>query len=70
LITVIPFASNGAYWLSMKFENWKIEKKKSIEKKQLLSFEQSLALREEIIEQQSKLDRMLGSKDLEIEQLR
>lgn len=52
----------------MNFENWKIEKKKNIERTQLLSFEQSLALREEISLQQTKFENMLNAKEFELNQ--
>ena len=49
LLTVIPFISNGAYWLSINFENWKLKQKNLIESKQLLTVEQSIELREQIL---------------------
>lgn len=52
LLTIIPFFSNGAFWLSLRFQKWRTEQKNIIERKQLLTFEQSLQLREEIINQE------------------
>lgn len=54
----------------MKFENWKIEKKKIIERAQILTFEQSISLREEVNLQQRKFETAFASKDLEIKQLK
>jgi hypothetical protein len=39
LLTIIPFVSNGAYWLSLKFEKWKKEQNNNIEKEQLKTLE-------------------------------
>lgn len=70
LLTIIPFVSNGAYWLSLKFEKWKIDSKNDIEKKQLLTLEQSIQLREQILESERKFDSLIQSKNEEINQLK
>lgn len=70
LITIIPFFSNGAYWLSAKFEKWKVNQKNLIEKNQLLTLDQSVAIREELNSQQNKLETVLSSKNLEVKQLK
>lgn len=69
LLTVIPFVSNGAYWLSLKFENWKIKQKNLIEDKQLLTVEQSIELREQIRKQEERFINLLTNKNSEIEVL-
>ena len=61
LLTLIPFVSNGAYWLSLKFEKWRVDNKNEIEKKQLLTLEQSIQLRGQIIESERKFDSLLQS---------
>lgn len=70
LLTIIPFISNGAYWLSLKFEKWRIDNKYKIEKKQLITLEQSIQLREQIIDSERKFDSLLQNKNEEIEQLK
>jgi hypothetical protein len=70
LLTIIPFVSNGAYWLSLKFEKWRVDNKNEIEKKQLLTLEQSIQLREQIIESERKFDSLLQNKNDEIKQLK
>ncbi|WP_426430652.1 hypothetical protein ACPX19_13990 [Winogradskyella sp. HB-48] len=70
LLTVIPFISNGAYWLSLKFEKWRVDNKNAIEKKQLLTLEQSIQLREQIIDSERKFDSLLQNKNDEIKQLK
>lgn len=70
LLTLIPFVSNGAYWLSLKFEKWRVDNKNEIEKKQLLTLEQSIQLRGQIIESERKFDSLLQNKNDEIKQLK
>jgi hypothetical protein len=70
LLTLIPFISNGAYWLSLKFEKWRVDSKNEIEKKQLLTLEQSIQLREQIIDSERKFDSLLQNKNDEIKQLK
>lgn len=48
LLTIVPFISNGTYWLSLIFSQWKVNKKNEIQKNQLITLEQSIALREKI----------------------
>ncbi|MEQ8582019.1 MAG: hypothetical protein RIC30_03960 [Marinoscillum sp.] len=66
LLTVMPFASNGAYYLSLLFKKWRTDKRNLIENKQLLSIEKSIALREEIRSQEEKFDKLLDTKNEEI----
>lgn len=70
LLTIIPFISNGAYWLNLKFETWKKDQKNQIERKQLLTLEQSLDLREQLILQESRFENLLSDKNFEIKQLK
>lgn len=69
LLTIIPFVSNGAYWLSIKFNKWKVDQKNSVDKKQLLTIEQSIELREEVSKQEEKFIKLIENKNLEIVQL-
>jgi len=69
LLTIIPFVSNGAFWLSLKFNKWKVDQKNIVDKKQLLSIEQSIELREEISKQEERFAKLVESKNLEITQL-
>lgn len=70
LLTVVPFISNGAYWLSLKFNKWKKDQKNIVEMKQLLTLEQSIKLREQISEQEKRFERLLENKNQEIDQLK
>lgn len=69
LLTLIPFISNGAFWLSLKFNKWKVDQKNIVDKKQLLSLEQSIALREEVERQEERFGKLVENKNLEISQL-
>ena len=70
ILTIIPFVTNGAYWLDLNFDKWRIEKKHQIEKKQLLTIEQSISLRELIINTEKRIEELLLDKNNEIEQLK
>lgn len=70
LLTVIPLVTNHAYWLDLIYTNWRETKKQSVEMKQLLTLEQSVKLREQIINLEKSYDTLLAQKDSEIEQLK
>ena len=69
ILTLVPFVSNGAFWLSLKFNKWRIDQKNIVDMKQLLSIEQSIELREEISKQEERFAKLVASKNLEITQL-
>ena len=69
LLTLIPFVTNGAYWLSIIFNKWKIDKKNEVDRLQLLSLEQSIDLREQMSKQGEIFDKMIEKQSLEIKQL-
>lgn len=66
LLTIIPFITNGAYWLSLKFDKWRYDKRAEIENKQLLTIEQSLSLRMEMREQEERFGRIMSNKEQEL----
>lgn len=68
--TIIPFLTNGAFWLDLTFEKWRIDKKNTIEKKQLLSIEQSINLREQILNMETRFESLVSDKNTEINQLK
>lgn len=70
VLTLIPFVSNGAFWLDTKFTTWRINEKNRIEGKQLLSLEQSIQLRNELSSQEERFDKVLAKKNEEIEILK
>lgn len=70
LLTIIPFITNGAFWLHLKFHKWRVEKKHEVEKSQLLTLEQSINLRSEIADNDKLFEGMLTGKDSEIKILK
>jgi hypothetical protein len=70
LILVLPFVANGAFYVNLKFSAWKKNQKQIIEGDELLSKNESIALRKEILEQENKFLLLLNSKDKEIEILK
>lgn len=70
LLTLTPFLVNGSYWISLSFANWRLNQKNLIEKKQLLTVEQSIELREQILKQEERFLKLVEDKNLEIEQLK
>lgn len=69
IITIVPFITNGAYWLSLKFNKWRVDQKNIVDAKQLLSIEQSIELREQISKQEERFAKLVEDKNLEIKQL-
>jgi hypothetical protein len=69
IITIVPFMTNGAYWLSLKFNKWRVDQKNIVDNKQLLSIEQSIELREQISKQEERFAKLVEDKNLEIKQL-
>ena len=69
IILLIPFLGNGAYYISLKFNQWKIKKKNEIENNQTLTIEQSIELREELLNQTEKFAKIIKEKNDEINQI-
>lgn len=70
IILLLPFLANAAYYISLKFNQWKIRQKNVIENNQTLTIEQSIQLREEILNQSEKIQKMIKEKDDEINRLK
>lgn len=70
LITIIPFVTNGAYWLDLKFTTWRVNQKNEIEGKKLLTIEQSIKLRSELRELEESFEKLLEKKNDEIQLLK
>lgn len=65
-VGLYPFITTGALWFWLKFKKWQTDIKNDIEGQQLLTLEQSVALRLEIEGQHERLNRLTKSKDDEI----
>lgn len=70
ILTLIPFLTNAAFWLDLNFDKWRIDKKIEIEKKQLLTIEQSISLREQVLNMENRFESLLSDKNTEINQLK
>lgn len=70
LITIMPLIANGAYWLSLRYDKWKYDKKNEVERSKLLTIEQSIQIRNEISEQEERFSKLVAQKDGEIDLLR
>ncbi len=69
LLTIAPFLSNGTYWLSLIFNQWKINKKNEVQKNQLITLEQSITLREQIKNSENRFEELLEDKKSQIKLL-
>jgi hypothetical protein len=69
LLTLVPFLTNAAYWLDLKFTTWRVSQKNEIEGKRLLTIEQSIKLRSELRELENNFEKLLEKKNEEIARL-
>ncbi len=69
LISFFPFLGNAAFYINLKFNQWKIQKKNEIENNQLLTIKQSIAIREELFNQSDKFAKIIEDKNEEIKVL-
>jgi hypothetical protein len=70
IILIMPFITNGAYWISLLFSKWKTDKKNEIEQKQFLTLEQSIQIREELRNLEERYEKLVLSKENEIDLLK
>lgn len=70
ILLLLPFITNGAYWLDLIFNKWRVNKKNFVESKQLLTIEDSINLRELLLTSEKRFDTLLADKNAEIEQLK
>lgn len=70
ILLLLPFVTNGSYWLDLIFNKWRVNKKNFVESKQLLTIEDSINLRELLLTSEKRFDTLLADKNKEIEQLK
>ena len=63
LIVIVPFISNGAYWITLKFTQWRKNQKSSIEGKQLLTLERSIEIMKQINQKDREFDELIEKKN-------
>ncbi|MDP4271461.1 MAG: hypothetical protein Q8909_15280 [Bacteroidota bacterium] len=69
LLTIFPLITNGAYWVTLKYDQWRINQRNTIEKKQRLTVEQSNQLRLQIRSMADDLERIIAKKEEEVKAL-
>lgn len=70
LLLFLPLVTNGAFWLDLLYNRWRINKKNFVESKQLLTIEDSMNLREIHLSNEKRFEALLEDKNREIEQLK
>ena len=63
ILAILPFISNGAYWIYLKFHNWRVLKKREVESTVTLTLKESLELRNEILKQEERFQKLNIEKD-------
>jgi hypothetical protein len=66
IVLLMPYVTNGASWVTERFDTWRINKKNEVQGKRLLTVEESLQLRIEIQNQEEKYSAIIIKKDSEI----
>ncbi len=54
LVTIVPFVSNGSYYLNQKFRQWRVNQKNKIEGETLITKEQYVQIQKEIARKDSE----------------
>jgi hypothetical protein len=70
ILLVLPYLTNGAYWVTLRFDTWRNNKKNEVEGKRLITVEESLQLRMEIQNQEENYNKLFIKKDKEIQILK
>lgn len=69
-ITVVPFISNGAFWINLYFRQWRSNKKLIIEEKKIMSQEKANSLKNELREKENEYEKIIEVKNEEISSLK
>jgi hypothetical protein len=70
IVLLMPYVTNGASWITERFDTWRINKKNEVQGKRLLTVEESLQLRIDIQNQEEKYSSIIVKKDSEIASLK
>lgn len=70
LVTIFPLLSNLAYWITIIYAKWRLDKKNEVEKKQLLSIEQSIEIRVSNRQIEENYNKLVSDKETEIKTLK
>jgi hypothetical protein len=63
IVLLMPYVTNGASWVTERFDTWRVNKKNEVQGKRLLTVEESLQLRIEIRDQEVKYSEIITKKD-------
>ncbi len=69
ILVVFEFIANYAYWLHVYYKTWRANKKIKMEGKQLLSYEQSLKLRNDIRQKEEEYEKLIQEKEHQLKSL-
>lgn len=69
ILTLAPLITNSSFWLHIKYNKWRFDQKNTLEMKTLLTLEQSIQLREEILQSEERLESLLERKNQDIKEL-
>lgn len=70
LITIVPLISNGAFWITHKYRQWRINQKNKIEGNTLVTQEQYVGIQQEIARKDIENKNTLTTRQEEIDRLR
>lgn len=70
ILLVVPYITNGAYLITLKFDQWRIKKKNEIEGRRLLTIEESARMHLEHQNLRLEFSEILNEKNSEIEYLK
>lgn len=66
IIGLVPLLSNGAYWLTLEYQQWRTNKKREYEKDRLLTIEESTAILNDMALAEEKFVKTINKKDNDI----
>lgn len=69
IILIAPLLTNGAYWVYIRYEQWKVEQKSQVDKKRRLTIEESVKLKSMLHQQEEDFDQRLNKKESQIQLL-
>lgn len=70
IIALVPFITNGAFWLTIIFDKWRADKRNEVDNKSRLTIEQSIQIREQMANREEWFQKQLDEKDADISKLK
>lgn len=69
-LVAFEWAANYSFWLSVFYKTWRSNKKHITEGKRLITYEQSLKLRNDIRKNEEEFEKLLQERDTEIKEMK